>query len=190
MKKGLTLIEVLVAMGISVVAGALLLVIIVNSAGIFSKESSKVQEGLNINDALAKFRASIKQASSVASAYTSGPTIYTTGPNMLVLKVLSIDSSGNIIADTYDYFVFYPDQGILHFKIFPEASLSSRQKQDQILSADVENLNLKYFNSAVPPEEVVPVNATKVRITLTLKQRNGIGFETSTVVSEANLRND
>ena len=171
-RQGLTLIEVLVAMGIATITGVLLLVIIVNSAGLFSNQSSKVQEGLNINDSLAMMRGSIKQANAVdAQSSTS----------QLVLKVASIDSSNNIIANTYDDFSFYLDQNFLHFKIFPNAS-SSRKTADRIFSNSVDSLKLQYFNSANPPVEVAPVTASKVRISLTLKQ--------STATSEANLRND
>ncbi len=186
---GLTLIEVLVAMGIATVAGLLLLVIIVNSAGLFSEQSSKVQTGLNINDALSSVRGNIKRASAVAVSYTSGSTTYTTGSNQLVLKVPSIDSSGNIITDTFDYFVFFLDQQTLHFKTFPD-SLSSRKTTDQIFSTSVDSLIFRFFSSANPPVEVTPVDAAKIRITLVLKQRIGTNFAINTATSEANLRND
>ena len=187
--RGLTLIELLVATGIAMVAGVLLLVIIVNSAGLFTKQSSKVAGGLNINDVLSSVRSNIKQSNAVAASYTSGSTTYTSGVNRLVLKVSSVDSSNNIIADTYDYFVFFTSLPYLYFKIFPD-TLSSRKVLDQILSASVDSLVFKYFNSATPPEEVAPAIATKVRATLTLKQKIGINYETNTATSEANLRND
>ena len=188
-ERGLTLIEVLITMGIATVAGVLLVVIMVNSAGLFTQQSSKVQEGLNINDALSQVRSSIKQANAVASEYTGGGSTYTTGGSQLVLQVLSIDSLGNIIDNTLDYFVFFQDQNLLRFKIFPDPS-SSRKPVDRIFATSVDNLIFQYFNSASPPVEVIPTSATKVRITLTLKQKIGINYETQTATSEANLRND
>lgn len=188
-EKGLTLIEVLVAMGIATIAGVLLLVIIVNSAGLFTEQSSKVTEGLNINDSLSLLRGDIKQASSVAVSYTEGSTTYTSSASQLVLKVSSTDTSGNIIANTFDYFVLYLDQGFTHFKIFPDAA-SSRKKIDRILSTSVDSLRFQYLNSANPPVEVTPVNAVKIRVTLTLKQKIGTNFEVSTATTEANFRND
>lgn len=186
---GLTLIEVLIAMGIATVAGVLLLVIIVNSAGLFTQQSSKVQEGLNINDALATLRGDIKQASSVAVSYTSGPTTYISSASQLVLKVSSIDNSGNIIDNTFDFFVLYLDQGSVHLKIFPDAT-SSRKIADRILATSVDNLRFQYLSAASPPVEVPPVSAAKVRVTLTLNIRIGTNFEVSTATTEANLRND
>lgn len=188
-KRGLTLIEVLIAMGIAVVAGVLLLVIIVNSAGLFTQQASKVQEGLNTNDALAQVRNAVKQASSVASSYTGGGTTYTSSDSQLVLKVISVDPANNIILDTYDYFVFFKDQNILYFKSFPDPA-SSRKAVDRILANITDNLKFQYFNSANPPVEVAPTTAKKVRITVTLKQKLGTVFETNTATSEANLRNN
>lgn len=170
--KGLTLIEVLVAMGIATVAGVLLLVIIVNSAGLFTDQSSKVSAGLSVNDAFSQIKASIKQASAISDQ---------SGPNQLVLRVLSIDSVGNIIENTYDDFIVMVDQKNLHFKIIHNPS-SFRQDGDSILANNVDNLNFQYFDSANPPAEVVPASASKVRISLSVK--------TNTATAEANLRND
>lgn len=186
---GFTLIEILVVMGIATVAGVLLVVIMVNSAGLFTEQSSKVEQGLKINDALSEVRSSVKQANAVAENYTGGGSVYVSGLSQLVLKVLSEDSSGNIIDNTFDYFVFFLDQNLLHFKIFPDP-VSSRKLADRILSNMADSVNFQYFNSANPPVEVTPVNAAKVRITLTLKQKNGLNFEVQTGTSEANLRND
>ncbi|GEM_PF-1757489 len=186
---GFTLIEILVAMGIATVVGVLLVVIMVNSAGLFTEQSSKVQEGLNINDALSQIRNNVKQANSIASEYTGGGSTYTTGENQLVLKVLSEDAAGNIINNTFDYFVFFQDQSKLYLKIFPDPS-SSRNTVNRIFSTIVNSVNFQYFDSATPPVEVTPASAAKVRITLILKQKNGLNFETQIGTSEANLRND
>lgn len=187
--RGLTLVEILVSLGIASIVGVLLLVIIVNSAGLYTKESSKVEQGLNINDALSQIRSTIKQASGVAAAYTDGSTIYTTGTTQLILKIASIDSSSNIIDNTFDYFIFFLDQKMLRFRVIPDA-LSSRKPMDQIFSTNIDSLKFQYFNSEIPPTEVSPVSASKIRITLTLKQRAGATTETNTATSEANLRND
>lgn len=188
-QKGLTLIEIIIALGISTIAGVLLLVIIVNSTGLFYKESSKLREGLNINDSLSKVSESIRQASSVAASYTSGSQTYTSGATQLVLRLPSQDLSGNIISNTYDYYVFLSDQKYFRFKIFPDA-ISSKKAQDQILSVSLDSLKFQYFNSAMPPSEISPAAASKVRITLALKEKSGSKYETAIATSEADLRND
>lgn len=176
-------------MGIATLAGVLLVVIIVNSAGLFTKQSSKVSQGLNINDALSQMRGTVKISSSIAESFTDGSKAYTSDNDELVLKVASIDSSGNIIEDSFDHFVYLREANILRFKTYPSA-LSARRSADTILSTNLDFLGFTYLNSANPPVEVAPADATKVKITLALKQKNGLNFETLISTSEANLRND
>ncbi len=178
--KGLTLIEILIAMGIATVAGVLLLVIIVNSLGLSANQSSRVESGLNTNDALLQVRSIIKQSTAVDSS---------SGVGKLVLKVSSVDSANNIIPDTYDFFAFFLDKSVLHFEILPNA-LSSRKMSDRIFSTNVDSLIFKYFNSVNPPEEITPTAASKIRIELTLKQKVGTNYQINTATTEANIRND
>lgn len=186
--EGFTLVELLISLSIAVIIGGLLMAIIVNSAGLFYKESSKLNAGLNINDTLAQLRKNIREASGIVSSYTSGLEYYSSGVGQIILKVSSIDQSNNIIPNTFDYFVFYIDQNNLHFKIFPD-SQSLRKSRDQIFSTSVDSLVFNYFNGDNPPVEVSPVAASKVRVTLTLKERNGTIIEVNIATMEASLRN-
>lgn len=188
-EKGLSLMEILVAMAIATAVGGLLLVIVLNSTGVYYKESSKLQEGVNTNDIQASIRESIKNASAISASYVFGGTTYTSNPTQIVFKVPAIDASNNIISNTFDYFVYFLDTNKLRLKTFPDFQ-SSRKAQDQIFSTILDSLNFQYFNSATPPIEVSPSSASKVRITLTLKQKSGSNFEIHTATSEANLRND
>lgn len=176
--KGLTLVEVLIAMGIATVVGGLLLVIIVNSTGLFLKQSSKIEQGVGANDALSAVRNSIKEARSIAVDY---PPNFTTSSTQLVLKLASVDASGNLIPDSFDYFVFFKEQSNLKFQSFPDP-LSSRYAQDQLLLRGVDSLEFVYLDSSNPPQEVSPTLASKVKIAVFLKE--------TVATSEANLRND
>ncbi len=187
--KGLTLVELLISMSIAVVVGGLLIAIIVNSSGLSYKQSSKVSIGLNTNDALAQVRKNIKESSAVTPSFTIGSKTYTSGLSQIILKVPSLDQSGNIIPNTFDYFIFFQDQTKLRFKVFPDP-VSTRKAQDQIFSTSLDSLQIQYLNSVNPPVEVVPDAAAKVRMTITLKQKNGTNYEIITATSEANLRND
>lgn len=187
---GLTLIEVLIAMGIASVVGALLLVIISNSAGLFYQQSSKVGQGVGSNDALSQIRSTIRESSAIVSSYIDGSITYTSGSTQLVLKVGSIDASGNLISDTFDYFVYFLDQDKLRFKSFLDPQSMGRKSADQILSLNVDSILFQYYDLANPPQEVPPTSALKIKITLTLRQKSGANYETSTATSEAGLRND
>ena len=186
---GFTLLELVITMGLVSVVGLLLVVIIVNSTGVFYKESSKLSQGLNSNDALSSIRGDIKQSNGVVATYTDGSTTYTSGTTQLILKLSSIDSSNNLISNTYAYFVYFLDQKKLRLKSFPDPA-SVRKKQDQIFSTIVDSVLFQYFNLSNPPLEVSPTTASKVKITITLKEKSGAGYETRTATSEATLRND
>ncbi len=75
--KGFTLMELLIVMGLTTVISLFLVGIMINSTGVFYKESSTLQQGLNINDALSKILESIRQASSISNSYIDGTTTYT-----------------------------------------------------------------------------------------------------------------
>lgn len=188
--KGFSLLEVLIVAAITGVLGALLVVVIVNSAGLFYNQSSKIGQGLGSNVVLSEIRKVVKEASAVANTYPDTSPLFRTGSTQLILKVPSLDSSSNIISEVFDYFVFYFSDGRLYLKSYPDG-LSSRKSLDQILAFNVDNVSFQYFNSQDPPLQVAPATAAKVRITLTLKQRNsGQDFEVSISTSEASLRND
>lgn len=177
---GLTLVEVLVGTLMTVLVGGLLLAMMVNTTNIFHKESAKVSSGLNANDATSEIRKSVKIASAVDPTST---------PTKLVLKVSSLDSSGNMIFNVFDSFVLYKDETNFRFKILPDIA-SSRQDQDRIFATEVDSLIFQYYDLANPPNEVSPQNALKVRATLTLKARMGADYETTMATTEAVLRND
>ncbi len=188
--KGLTLVEVLVAMGVATIVGTLLVVIIVNSTGLFLKQSARIEQGLGVNEALSNIRNAVREAQNIAATYPeTPPPSYTSGSSQLILKLASVDNADNIIANSFDYFVFFLDQSVLRLKTYP-AEVSSRKSQDRIFLTNADRIEFKYFDSSNPPQEVAPVLASKVKITLSLKQKSGTEFEVTIATSEANLRND
>lgn len=189
MKKdlGLTLLEVLVAMGIAAIAGALLLAVMVNSTGLFYSQGSKVEQGVDANDALTEIRSVVRQSSAVASGYPVSNPTHTSGVGKLVLKLASIDGSGNIIPDTFDYYVFLKDQNLLRVRSFPDA-LSSITAVDEVLANNVNTIRFDYYDGS--GGVVIPTLAAKVKATITLRQKAGSYFEASIATAEASLLND
>ncbi len=188
MSNGFTLVELILATTVASIVGGLLIMLLVNSTGLFFQQSSRVTQGVGLNDSMSRISSSIKEAKAVASGYPAGssPT-YTSGTTQLVIQIPSIDSSGNIIGSTYDYDVYFVDQSRLMFKRFPDAA-SKRQSANQVLTGNVNSVKFDYFDSA--GLSVTPTVAVKVRATLTLKQKAGYSNETNVATSEANLRND
>lgn len=167
-KNAFTLVELLIVISVSAIVGGLLLVIMTNSSGLFLRQSAKIDQGLGVNDALSIFRKDVKQASSISASYTDGQTAYNSGINQLVLIVPSIDSSGNVIEGTYDYYIYFKDGNYLRYKTFPD-SQSQRKPLDQVLATSLNDVIFNYSDN-------------RVKMTLILNQ--------TIATSEANLRNE
>lgn len=188
--KGFTLFEVMVATSITSVLGILLLLIMANSTGVNYTESSKIQQGIGINDGLTKIREQIKESAGIASNYPeTGTPEFISNSGTLILKKNSIDAQGNLLNNTFDYFIFLKDQDKLRFKIYPDIS-SSRKSINQILAGNVLSLSFNYLNNQSPPLEVSPNTALRVKVTVSLQEKSGTSYQSSVATTEANLRND
>lgn len=188
LQKGFTLPELIIASTVAVVISGLLLVIMVNSTGLFYEQSSRVSQGVNVNDALSNIRQTLRSASSIASQYPEiGTPEYSSNQTSVVFKVSAIDPTGNIIPDTQDYIVYYVSDEKLYERILPNAQ-SSREDKTQVLSNKVETILFEYLGPADNP--VVADTAGKVKITLGLKELVGGVNQTHIATSEASLRND
>lgn len=187
--RGFTLIELLVSFSITIVAGALLVVILGQNNSIFLKQQSNVLQGVSLNEAGLLISDSIKQASSVAETSPTTP-VYTTNINTLVLQVPSTDNSGNVIPNVFDYFVIAPDNllpNILRLMVFP-TSPSVRRSQDRVLLTTLSNIRFLYFNSA--GVQVSPTSAEKINYTINLREKAGLVYQQSSASGEVNLRNN
>ncbi|MBI4038190.1 hypothetical protein HY387_00855 [Candidatus Daviesbacteria bacterium] len=188
MSRGFTLVEVLTIMAVGTVVAVLLVSILVNNTGLFYQQSSRVSQGLGLNDSMENIREVIKGAQSVASGFPEAPPqSYTSSATTLVLKLPSIDASGFVLTDFFDYAVYTKETDKLRYQLLPN-SQSSRKSADLILTNNVDSILFQYFASN--GQEVLPTAAVKVSLSLTLKQKAGASFEVSTATTEANLRND
>lgn len=187
-EKGFTLLELIISSAVGVVISGLLLVIMVNSTGLFYEQSSKVSQGVSVNDTLSNIRQIARSASSVASQYPeTGTPEYSSSEMSIVFKVAAIDLTGDIITNIHDYIVYYVTADKLYERTLPNAQ-SSREDKTHILSNRVEIIKFEYLDSL--GGLVTPDVASKVRITLGLKELISGVSQTHIATSEANLRND
>lgn len=183
---GFSLTEILVVSLITVIVGGFIVSILFNTTGIYYNQSAQTQQSMDLNDTFSKVRSSIRQSKFVATGYPEGSPTYTSGINTLVLKIPSVNSSGNTISDTYDFAIVTKSQDKLYYKLFPDA-ISARSSDDQILASNVDNVYFNYYDSA--GTEVNPETSSRIKITLTLKQKAGAGYKVNTATSEASIRN-
>lgn len=187
--RGFTLIEIIISLAVVSVSGILLMAIVLNSTNVALTQSLKVEQGVDINNALSQIKTLVKQSSGVLAYYPSSEApVYTSSSSQLILNLPSIDSSGGGIPGFFDVFIFYQNGSQLKMQSFP-ALQSNRKSSDQILSNKIDLVSFKFFDDSNPPLEVSPSIASKIRITISLKQKNGLKLETSIATGESNIRN-
>lgn len=172
MKRGFTLVEVIIAAGLAAIFGAMVVGILFNQTNFSKKEASVVSTNISVNDTTTQISNNIKQAMTVATGYPESSPIYTTGASILVLKLPAIINGGST-ANSSDYAVIYPDNSktnLLMLKIFPNLN-SSRKNVTQVLTSNLSGINFVYKDRS--GNAVNPTSASQVSVTLSINSKNG-----------------
>lgn len=188
--KGIGLLEILIAITIAGFGGIYLVRSFVQSQGFFLTEQAKINQGLNINDASTQINESIRSASAIAATNLVGTPTYSSDTDTLVLELPSIDVSGNVINQTFDYIIVTLEGSNpqrLRKKLFPAAA-SARKAEDRVLATNVSLLNISYKDQN--GLSVSPSAASKVNYIINLSEKAGYGDKSSSASSELNLRNN
>lgn len=170
--RGFTLVEILVAVGVTALVSGILGGILINNNGVMYKQNSIINEGLSLNDAMTAIDDKIRQAAEVAIGYPEESPTYQTGLNTLVLKVPSENSWG-IINNTYDYVVILQDTGnakILRLKVFPD-SQSTRKSEDRVLTTVTDYIQFSYLDKS--GNAITPASAYQVGVNLSVSPQTG-----------------
>lgn len=185
--KGFTLVEMVIAVAVAAIAGTLLIQLLIQSNGLFYQQTAKVNQGLKLNDTTLQIEADVKSAAAIAASYLS----FTTSSSTLVLKIPSLDASGNVIDQNYDFLVIYKDSTnpkILRRRIFPSAPPSLRGSLNQVLLTNLSDITFLYYdkNGAI----VSPTAAAKINFTLNASTPIGLNNQQASASGEVSLRND
>lgn len=188
MIKGFTLVEVIIALGVTAIVGALLASILVNNSGLSYKQNAIVNNGLSLNDSVRIIDENIRQASAVEAVYPESSPIYTTGAEVLALKMPAINSQG-IINNVYDYAVISKDSNmpqILRLQVFPDAQ-STRSSANVVLTTILQSIQFQFTDKN--GNVVSPSAATSVGINITMLSKTGSVGATQTSSTVTSLRN-
>lgn len=189
-QKGISLVEMLIALTLISLVGVLMVYLAVQNSGLFFRETAKVSQGLSINDASTAISDLIRGSSGVVSTYVDGGTTYSSGLDTIIVSLPSVDAQGNVIENTLDYAVITRDpsqQTVLRKRVFPNA-LSSRKSENQVLVTELYNTSFYYLNNS--GVQVSPSAASKVNFVINLKENTGINSHESSSSGEVSLRND
>lgn len=187
---GFTLIELLLVMGIGSVIGVMLITFLVQQNGIFYQQSSKLNQGVSLNNAMLEINNVIHQASAIVPSLTDGNTTYTSGKQTLVMSLPSVNQNGDVIDKTFDYLVLTVDSknsGIIRLLTFPSVS-STRPAGNKVLVSNASLLEVSYLDKN--NLDISPSIAVKVGVVLNVKDNLGLNNnQTSSSSARINLRN-
>lgn len=145
MKKGFTLIETVIVIGITLIALAALVNLFLIFNSIFGYQQAYMKTAGAAGSALAAFEAAVLPAAQVLASHDFSGTIYSSAATVLVLELPSVDSSGGIISNTKDYIVFYTSSGTL-YELTEVGTGSVRMSGNKQLCTTVSSLAFTYDN--------------------------------------------
>ncbi|MEK9152239.1 MAG: hypothetical protein AAB692_02640, partial [Patescibacteria group bacterium] len=173
---GISLMETMTVIGVMAIVLVMISQIFVASYNTFVQQTARTDNETGAIIAGRTMADYSRGASSIMASQTIGGTVYATGDEVLVLKMPSIDSAGNVIALSYDYAAFAKDPSdatriMVHML---GASGSRRLTGDRLVSAYNDVLKFRYNNAD-------PTLANRIQIYLVNKQTK----RTTTVVTKS-----
>lgn len=183
-----TLVELIIALGATVIVATLIVSLLINQSGVFFKQNAIVNVGINLNDSVSKINSYIMQSSAIAGGYPEASPQYITGQDVLVLKLMSINTDGPI-SDAYDYIVISKDSSennILRVRVFPDPQ-STREMSDSVATTLLDSIQFKYLDNA--GNNVTPTSATSIELSLTVAYLTGGSKSQRTSQTVTSLRN-
>lgn len=183
--KGVSLLELLVVIVISAIAGGLLIGILVQNNSLFLSQTNKIYGGVGLNDISLKLKDDIQSASFVAASFGT----YTTNATSIVLGVPAIDASGNTIEASQDYVIYQKDpnlNNLLRRVVVPNAS-SSRRAANEVITNALYSLQFNYLDKTGSPTPAS--QASRVSFDISLLSNNQNKNTPRSISGQAFLRN-
>ena len=149
---------------------------------VYNMEQAEVLATGSARNVMNNMNMYIAQADQIEASRTINGVLYTTGGTTIVVRLPSFDASGDLLASTYDYFVFTQNGTNLN-QVVELAANSGRKAGNKLLSDKVDSFALTYNNGTVTA-------ASKVTVNLTTKAYfRGTQFADATLAQTIFLRN-
>lgn len=146
MKRGFTLLESLVVIGVSVVALIALVNLFLVFNSIYGYQQAFMATAGSSGAAMNAFEAAVLPAGRVLASYNFDGAIHSSATTTLVLELPAIDSSGNSIPGVNDYVAFYASSTML-YRLTRAGAGSSRVSGSKQLSTTLYSLSFIYDNA-------------------------------------------
>ncbi len=167
-RRGFTLIETVIVLAISVLMFMALTFLIYTFNNTSAYEQTLSQSSGSASAVVRDVESLTLPADAVLQTYAFSNATYTSSSTVLVLEIPSIDSSGNVIPNTYDYAAVY-SVGTNAYRLLQSNALSSRVSGTKLLSSTVSALTFSY-NSA----DFASVSTTTVDVQTRAQERQNL----------------
>lgn len=144
---GFTLIEttIIIALSVSMMLALGTLIYNFNTTSSYGKASS--QSFGSATTIMKEIESLALPAKAILQTHTFSSGTYTSTSTSLVLEIPSIDNSGNVIANTYDYAAFYVSGTTTAYRLLEAHASSIRLSGTKKLSTFVSSLTFSFGNT-------------------------------------------
>ncbi len=154
---GFSFIEMVIVIAVGttmlIVLGALIFNF--NKASIY--QQTLVQSSGSANALLREIKSFTLPANAVLGTHTFSSTTHTSTTTSLVLRIPSINSSGSVLTNTYDYAAFYV-VGTRAYRLLEANALSNRTSGTKLLSSTISALTFAYDTTDFAAVSIVTVD--------------------------------
>lgn len=156
-QKGFTIQELMVTIFVSSLLGLLVISVFLSANRFFNITRYDVDIQTEISRIINLFEQDVRGADSVSEYPLGNPTV-TSDRNELVVRALSLESDGDVMPTTYDYFI-YTLSGTGPYTLTREvvANGDGRTSSTTVLSTNISNLSFFYNNTPVTEATAVSV---------------------------------
>jgi prepilin-type N-terminal cleavage/methylation domain-containing protein len=186
MKRGMTLIELLISMTVTSILMLSFSAIWANSIKSSKEQLAQTQIQSETQIIIDKIESDIRKARTTESSYSG----YTLGAETLIIQIPAIDSAQNILysgqTQLLDRVVYYKSGNTVKRKVIANASSirAAENNTEKTLTTNLVALNFSYIKLNINS----PINS-EVKTTLTLSKKAGKVTKTSTISSQTTFRN-
>lgn len=157
MTRGFTLIETVIVAALSVAVMVAIAVLIYNFNKISGYDTLSAQSSGSANALMREIGSLTLSADAVLKTHTFSSATRTSSSTALVLELPSIDSSGNVIPNAYDYGAFYT-VGTNAYRLLETNAGSARTPGTKLFSTTISALAFSYNSTDFATTSAVTVD--------------------------------
>lgn len=155
--RAFTLVETVIVVALSAITLIVLGFLIYNFNKVSVYQQISAQSSSSASALMREIESLTLPADAVLQTHTFSSVTYASSPTALVLEIPSIDSFGNVVANTYDYAVFYATSTNA-YRLLETNALSKRASGTKRLSSTISSLAFTYNDTSFASTSAVTVD--------------------------------